>query len=360
MICESDNDEYTACVWALEFAIWAQIWGVLLGKGSNSGNMKIDAGYEGDLAKISTWGQRVEASGRFHGMWVSDTTNDPFVLATLLASSTEKLQIGTSIAVAFSRSPYVMAQTAYNLSQLSQGRFHLGLGTQVKAHIQKRFSMPWPDKPVTALKEYVSLLRHLFDCFEQRTRPQYRGDFFSCTLNSPVFTPDHHDYGSPPVGFSAVGRKASVAAGEIADSVFLHPFTHLKYLKEVSLPALSRGSEERPSRLKPLIKIGATFLLATDAPDFRFRQKQVLGRLAFYASTPNYKAVVDSAGPPGLHEELHRLSRQGEWEKMALALPPDFVKQCVVIAPKAQLEDALRERFDTIYDRVVVDATVLL
>lgn len=322
--------------------------------------MKIDAGFEGPINQVHPWAEKIQDSQKFEGAWVSDTNNDPFLLCSALVGSAPKLTVGTNIAVAFARSPYCVAQTAYNLAHLSQGRFVLGLGTQVRAHITRRFSAQWPERPITAMKEYVALLRHLFDCFKDGSRPKFKGTYFSCSLISPVFTPTAHDFELPRIGFAAVGKTTTKAAGEVAEAVFLHPFTHLKYLDDVSLPALEEGKANRLPGLRELEVVGSTFCLALDSPTFAKDQQEVLGRLAFYASTPNYEAVVSSLGYDGLHEELHQMSKKGEWAKMARALPEEFVKACVVIAEKKDMETALQGRFAGHYDRVVVDARALI
>lgn len=322
--------------------------------------MLFDAGYEGDLQGLTSWARRVEETGLFSGAWVSDTTNDPFLLSQIVASSTEKLEFGTNIAVAFSRSPYCVAQTSTNLAALSGGRFTLGLGTQVKAHITKRFNAVWPESPVDALCEYVELLRHLFEKFQKGERPQFRGEYFSCNLNSPVFTPDRHPHAPPRVGFSAVGPKISRAAGRLADAVFLHPFTHRKFIEEVTLPAIQEGVAERSEGLGKLTVVGSCFTVATDAPAAEKRRAAALQRLAFYASTPNYRKVLATLGLEDLHEQLHQLSRRGAWQEMSAILPEEMIDQCVVMAPSNQLLDAVSKRFDGIYDRVVVEPSPLL
>jgi len=322
--------------------------------------MKLDTGFEGSLENLGEWARSIESSGRFDGLWVSDTTNDPFLLSTVVALQTESMRLGTNIAVAFARSPYCVAQTAYNLAQVSRGRFTLGLGTQVRAHVQKRFSMTWPAKPIAALVEYVQLLRHLFDCFDQQTRPQFRGTYYQCTLNSPVFSPDRHDFGHPKVGFSAVGPSATKAAGQVADAVFLHPFTHLKYVREVTLPALEAGRVQREKSLGELEVVGNCYCLATDSPTFEEKRRAVLQRLAFYASTPNYLAVLESLGLKELHTELHALSRKGAWHEMARCLPAELIEACVVMAPQDSLLQALEQRFGTVYDRVVIDSSLIV
>jgi probable F420-dependent oxidoreductase len=325
-----------------------------------STTMLFDAIYDGKLKTLASWARRVEESERFSGVWLSDTTNDPFLLSQIVAHSTERLHFGTNIAVAFARSPFCVAQTCANLAALSEGRFTLGLGTQVRAHITKRFNARWPESPVDALCEYVQLLRHLFDKFQRGERPSFKGEYFSCTLNSPVFTPDRHEFGPPKVGFSAVGPRITEAAGRLADAVFLHPFTHRKFLEEVTLPALERGAESRQEGLDRLKLVGSCFILANDAPDYEKYRAIVLGRLAFYASTPNYKKVLASLNLAELHEDLHQLSRQGAWEKMSQILPREMIEACVVVAPANQLMDAVKDRFGDVYDRVSIEPSQLL
>lgn len=322
--------------------------------------MLIDLAYEGSLAGVAPQAQLCEQKDLFSGLWLTDTNNDPFLLCQLGLQASEKIQVGTNIAVAFARSPFVVAQTAWNLAALSGGRFCLGLGPQVKAHITRRFSAQWPAKPAAAMAEYLDLLRHLFERFQDRERPSYKGEFYQCTLNSPVFTPEPQPHGPPPIGISAVGPLMSKVAGAKADMVFLHPFTHPEYLKQVTLPALDKGKAERSEQLAPLQLVGSTFLIATDGKEVKASTVKVLERLAFYASTPNYKEVLETLGVGDAHQTLHQLSRQGKWEEMAKALPPELVKECVVQAPKGELADAIRERFAGIYDRVVVDGSQLV
>ncbi len=319
--------------------------------------MLIDGGFEGTLGQISTTAKEVEEHGVFAGLWVSDTSNDPFLLSTLALTGSSRLQVGTNVAVAFARSPFVVAQTAWNLAGVSGGRFMLGMGTQVKPHIEKRFSQVWPDSPAGAMGEYLDLLRHLFESFAQRRPPSYKGKHFRCTLGSPVFTPDPHEFGPPAIGISAAGQAMTRLAGRSADLVFLHPFTHLDYLRHVSLPALEEGKARRSEALGDLQVVGSAFTVPTDHPDVAAYEAKVRERIAFYASTPNYFGVLECLGLEALHGELHGLSRQGRWKEMGAALPDSLVDACVVRAPLRDLPDAVRARFDGIYDRALIYAT---
>ena len=319
--------------------------------------MQIDAGYEGQLQSLTSTATSLDTQDRFSGLWVSDTNNDPFLLSTLALQASRRLQVGTNIAVAFARSPFVVAQTAWNLQGLSQGRFLLGLGPQVKPHIEKRFSMSWPSKPAQAMEEYLNLLRHLFSAFAAGRSPEFRGEQYRCTLGSPVFTPDRHEYGAPSIGISAVGPLMTRVAGRAADMIFLHPFTHLTYLREVTLVAISEGSQGRDPNLSPLTLVGSTFTVPTDHPERESLERKVRERVAFYASTPNYQDVLECLGMGDLHHKLHALSREGRWKEMGAALPSELMEACVVEAPLQELPDAVRERFHGVYDRVLIDAT---
>lgn len=319
--------------------------------------MLIDAGFEGTMAGVAHAARKIEETGVFEGFWVSDTANDPFLLSTLALAATSSLRVGTNVAVAFARSPFVVAQTAWNLTGHFQQRFMLGLGPQVKPHIEKRFSMTWPDSPAGAMGEFLDALRHLFGCFETRTAPAFRGKHYRCTLGNEFFSPDAHDCGGPMVGISAVGQAMTRLAGRSADMVFLHPFTHLDYLRHVSLPALEEGKSRRPVELGPLQVAGSAFTVPLDLPNVAEYETKVRDRIAFYASTPNYFGVLECLGLDKLHKELHGLSRQGKWEEMGAALPRSLLEACVVRAPLAELPQAVAERFQGIYDRVQIDAT---
>lgn len=319
--------------------------------------MQIDAGYEGQLTSLTAAVKSLDAQERFSGFWVSDTNNDPFLLSSLGLQGSSRLQVGTNIAVAFARSPFVVAQTAWNLQGLSAGRFLLGLGPQVKPHIEKRFSMTWPSKPAQAMEEYLNLLRHLFSAFEAGRSPDFRGEQYRCTLGSPIFTPDRHEYGAPPIGISAVGPLMTKVAGRAADLIFLHPFTHLGYLRGVTLPAIAEGVKQRPESLSPLTLVGSTFTVPTDHPQTALYERKVRERVAFYASTPNYHDVLENLGMGDLHKTLHAYSREGRWKEMGTALPDELLQACVVRAPLADIPAAVRERFSGIYDRVLIDAT---
>ncbi len=322
--------------------------------------MILDAGFEGDLRLAPLWAKKCEESGLFGGFWVAETQNDPFLTSHLALAATEQLTVGTNIAVAFARSPFVLAQTAWNLAGLHQGRFRLGLGPQVKAHVERRFSSVWPEKPAQAMQEYLSVLRHLFDCFGSGDPPRIKGTYYSCTLSSPVFTPSPHGQSHPLLGLAAVGPLMTGVGGREADMLMLHPFTHRGYLEQVTQPGLARALPARDPKLARLELVGSAFVVATDTPQTPRFLAEVRGRLAFYASTPNYALVLELLGYGELHQRLRGMAKQGDWKAMGAAIPDELLQACTVLGPREELPALLRERFSDLYHRVVVDPRQLL
>ncbi len=322
--------------------------------------MQIDAGWEGRLDRIASWARACEQSGIFGGFWLAETDTDPLLASQLALSNTEALTVGTNIAVAFARSPFQLAQTAYNLNGLFRGRFRLGLGTQVKAHIERRFSSAWPESPARAMEEYLELLRHLFACFNTEEKPEFVGEHYRCTLSSPVFSPDPHDFGGPPLGLAAVGPGMVKVAGRSADMLMLHPFTHHRYLQRVTQPALAQALPRRAPELPKLELIGSAFVVATDSPQAKSSWSEVTRRVAFYASTPNYARVLEELGYPDLPAQLSQLARQGAWAELARALPRAVLAECVVSGPRCDLPALLKQRYSEQYHRVIVDPRQLL
>lgn len=322
--------------------------------------MQIDAGWEGRLDRLPSWAKACEESGIFEGLWLAETDTDPLLASQLALANTDALKVGTNIAVAFARSPFQLAQTAYNLNGLYQGRFRLGLGTQVKAHIERRFSGVWPESPARAMEEYLQLQRHLFASFESEAKPEFSGEYYSCTLSSPVFSPAPHDSGGPVLGLAAVGPGMVRVAARSADMLMLHPFTHHRYIQRVTQPALAQALPQRAPGLPKLELIGSAFVVATDGPEVEKSWSEVTRRIAFYASTPNYARVLEELGYPDLPARLSQLARQGAWSELARTLPRAVLAECVVSGPRCELPTLLRQRYSERYHRVIVDPRQLL
>jgi probable F420-dependent oxidoreductase len=201
--------------------------------------MLIDGGIGNDWTQAGKGAAEAEAKG-YDGVWAAETSHDPFLQLVTAAQSTERISIGTNIAVAFSRNPMTMAVQANDLQWLSKGRMVLGLGSQIKPHIEKRFSMPW-SSPAARMREFVLAMRHIWSCWNEGTKLEFRGDFYTHTLMNPFFNPGPNPYGPPKVFLAGVGELMTEAAGEVCDGFLAHGFTTERYLKEVTIPALQRG-----------------------------------------------------------------------------------------------------------------------
>jgi len=313
--------------------------------------VKIDLAYTGPIAEAAG-GARLALEGGFNGLWTSETKHDPFLTLSVATQACPGLEIGTGIAVALARSPYTIAQSAWDLAILSKGNFRLGLGSQVKAHIERRFSMTW-DKPVRQMREMVEAVRAIWHTFQTGDRLSYEGKYYRHTLMIPNFNPGPREEGPIPIGLAAVGPLMTRLAGEVADFVILHPFTNVSFLKDTTYPALERGLERGGRERESLEVVGSLFAFPEDEEAER-NESIVRNKVAFYGSTPAYRGVLESLGAGSLGEELHRLSKQGEWKKMGTLVDDDLLDAFRVRAPREKLFDAVRERFADLYDRVIL------
>lgn len=293
---------------------------------------------------------RAESSG-YDGVLVAETRHDPFVGLALAARATERITLASSIAVAFARSPMITAVLANDLQELSQGRFSLGLGSQVKAHIERRFSMPW-SRPAARMEEYVRALRAIWGAWATGESLAFEGEFYRHTLMTPFFSPGPAAHGNPPVHLAGVGKLMTETAGAVADGFLCHTFTTPRYLSEVTLPALARGRAR--SELTAPVVISLPVFVATD--DTQRGLDTALGavrrQLAFYASTPAYRGVLETHGWESLHDRLLPLSRKGEWREMADEITDDVLHEFAVIGSPVEAAAQLRGRFAGVVDRL--------
>lgn len=314
--------------------------------------MRIDAFYFGrpeDAASAA----RAARKANLNGLWFPETGHDPF-LSVLLASQAEpELQVGTGIAVGFARSPMTLAQTSWDLANLTRGKFLLGLGSQVKAHITRRFSMPW-GKPIDQMRELIEALRAIWGAFEGKGKLSFQGEYYNLSLLTPFFTPARHAYTNIPVGVAAVGPKMMELAGECADFLVYHSFNNLKYIEQVAQPALEAGLAKGGRQARQLERMGSLFVITGDAETQKKMEITVRNSIAFYASTPAYKPVLDAVGFGDLHEKLHEMSRQGQWAEMAAYIPDEVLQLHSLRAPAKELPAAIQERFSNYYDRVCI------
>src|SRR5664280_1298444 len=262
---------------------------------------------DGRLDTVAAHVRRLEESG-VDGVWSSETARDPLLPLAAAAVGTASARLGTAITVAFARSPMTLAYTANDLQQASAGRMVLGLGSQVRAHIARRFSMPW-GKPVPQMREYVAALRAIWRAWNEQSALRFEGEYYRHTLMTPVFSPPPNPFGPPPIVLAAVGPSMTRLAGQVADGLLVHPFSTERYLREVTLPAFAAGLERagRPRSEVEVIHPGFV-VVRTGRGDDESRIEAVRSQVAFYGSTPAYRSVLDLHGWGDLADELNRLS----------------------------------------------------
>ena len=312
--------------------------------------MKIDGGIGFDPNGMAAQAIKAEESG-YDGVWSAETNHDPFLPIAVGASATEKLEFGTGIAVAFARNPMTLAVLANDLQLLSKGRFMLGMGSQIKPHITKRFSMPW-SHPAPRMRELILAIRAIWKTWETGEPLAFRGEFYTHTLMTPFFNPGPNPYGNPKILLAAVGERMTEVAGEVGDGFLVHGFSTERYLREVSLPALERGAAKAgKTRADLTVSYPGFVVTGPDDKSMAAAAKGVREQIAFYGSTPAYRPVLELHGWGDLHPELNTLSKRGEWEKMGELIDDDILNTFAVVAPLDQVAAEVRKRFEDIVDR---------
>lgn len=313
--------------------------------------MLVDGGIGSDLAKAADAARSQESLG-FDGIWAAETNHDPFLALTLAAEHTERIELGTGIAVAFARSPMTLATTAYNLNAFAEGRFLLGLGSQIKAHVTRRFSMPW-SHPAPRMKEFISALQAIWASWEDGTKLDFRGDFYEHTLMTPFFDPGANEFGAPKVFLAAVGELMTKVAGEVADGLLCHGFTTESYLREVTLPAVGRGLDASGrTRADIELSLPAFIVSGCTEEELAAAAKGVREQIAFYGSTPAYRGVLEHHGWGDLQTELNALSKDGRWVDMGERIDDDVLAAFAVVAEPDKVADELLARFGDLVDRL--------
>jgi probable F420-dependent oxidoreductase len=311
----------------------------------------VDGGLGFDLAKAAESARDAEAVG-YDGVWSAETSHDPFLPLLLGAEATTRLELGTGIAVAFARSPMTLAHTAYDLQAFSGGRLLLGLGSQIKAHITKRFSMEW-SHPAQRMREFILALRAIWDCWDTGDKLDFRGDFYQHTLMTPFFNPGPNPHGPPKVFLAAVGQLMTEVAGETADGLLCHGFTTESYLREVTVPALERGLTTSGRALDDFqLSLPAFVVTGTSEEELDRSAKGVREQIAFYGSTPAYRGVLEHHGWGDLQTELNALSKQGEWVQMGTLIDDDVLDAFAVRGEPETIGPALAGRCGGLIDRL--------
>jgi probable F420-dependent oxidoreductase len=305
----------------------------------------IDGGLGGGFDSLKVSAAVAEAAG-YAGLWTGETQHDPFLQVLQAAEATERVTLGTSIAIAFGRTPMTVANTSFDLARYSRGRFVLGLGSQVKPHIERRFSMPW-SHPAPRMREFVAALRAIWACWQDGEPLDFRGDFYTHTLMTPFFSPPPHEWGPPPVYLAGVGKLMTEVAGEVCDGFFFHGFTTPSYLREVTLPALARGrAAAGHDDLDGFTIAGPAFTcLGRTEEELAAAVQGAKEQIAFYASTPAYRGVLDHHGWGDLQPELTRMSKAGQWKEMADLVDDDVVRTFAAVGDVPTVARELRERW---------------
>jgi probable F420-dependent oxidoreductase len=312
--------------------------------------MKVDGGL-GQLTDAAQAAQRAEAAG-YDGVWTAETSHDPFMPLLLGAEHTERLELGTAIAVAFARNPMTLAQTADDLQRFSEGRFILGLGSQIKPHITKRFSMEW-SHPAPRMREMILAIRAIWDCWQNGTKLDFRGDFYTHTLMTPFFDPGPNPHGRAKIFIAGVGPLMTQVAGEVCDGFLVHGFTTESYLREVTLPALEKGMTAGGRARQDFEISFPTFVVTGADEDAMERSADATRRqIAFYGSTPAYRCVLEHHGWGDLQTELNTLSKDGRWAEMGTLIDDDILRTFAVVSEPPAVASALIARFGDVVDRV--------
>ena len=311
--------------------------------------MKLDATLPpSPLKDVPAIAKAAEEIG-FDTLWTQETQHDAFLPCTLIAEHTTHLNLGTGIAVSFARSPANIAYIAWDLAAQSNGRFILGLGTQVKAHIERRFGQPWPDSVTGKLREQIQVIRAFWDCWQNGTKLNYRGEYYKITLMSPFFNAGPIEHSNIPIYIAGVNTGLAKLAGELCDGFHAHPFHSVRYLQEVILPAIEEGaSKER--RKREDVSVSVTAFVASTPEEMNFARAQI----AFYASTPSYRSVMSLHGWGDVAEKLSAYAARGEWTEMPMLINDEMLSVFCLVTREEKLADELKTRYEGIADRLTL------
>jgi probable F420-dependent oxidoreductase len=307
--------------------------------------MKIDVGLRGgDLRALGGEAAAYERLGA-DGLWSYETTHDPFLPLAIAALATERVRLGTGIAVAFARTPYALAQTAWDLQRASGGRLLLGLGTQVRAHVERRFSAEF-EHPAARIADYIRCLRAIWNTFQNGARPAFEGRFYRFTLISDFFNPGPIEHPEIPVSLAGVGERMARAAGEVADGFQVHPLHSPGYLRDVVRPAIAKGARTAGRDPAAIELIASVFIIAGETERARAEAESAARRqIAFYASTPTYRPFLAYHGFEGLGKDLSALARAGRFAEMPARIPDALLEAVAVVAEPARVGQAVRARY---------------
>ncbi|MEI6136541.1 MAG: TIGR03617 family F420-dependent LLM class oxidoreductase [Chloroflexota bacterium] len=315
--------------------------------------MTVGVDISNDLATIAEEARRFEAMG-VDALFVGETQHNPFLPLVLVAEHTRRMTLGTSVAIAFPRVPHVTANIAWDLSRYSGGRFVLGLGTQVKAHNERRFSVPWAP-PGPRLREYIECMRAIWDSWQHGTKPAYEGEFYRYRLTSPFFNPGPIDHPDIPVIISAANPFNARLAGEVCDGITIHAFSTFRYIRETLIPALHEGARSAGRSLDALRVQGGGFVVTgRDAREVEAAREATRRQIAFYASTRSYANVMKAHGWEDEAARLHRLSLDAQWDEMSRVITDEMLDEFCVVGTWDELPSAMRAKLSGIATQLTI------
>ncbi len=296
-----------------------------------------------DLSKAGEAARALEEAG-LDGAFTFEGPHDPFFPLALAARETTRLELGTAVAIAFARNPMIVAQIAWDLQALSRGRFVLGLGSQVRAHIERRFGQAW-SRPAARMREFVLALRAIWASWQERRALDFRGEFYVHTLMTPFFDPGPLECAPPRVFLAGVGPRMTEVAGEVADGFIVHPFHTPEFVRDQTQPALDRGLA-RAGRAREALEIECQVMVAVGrTPDqLANARAAVRGQIAFYGSTPAYRGVLERHGWEDLQPELNALAKRGAWPEMSRCVSDEMIEAIAVSGTPEEVAEKLRAR----------------
>ncbi|MFP6807590.1 MAG: TIGR03617 family F420-dependent LLM class oxidoreductase [Pseudomonadales bacterium] len=312
--------------------------------------MKVDTHLTADWSQIPDHIKKLEAQG-YDGVGAAEMNHDPFFPLLLAAEHSEKIELRTGIAIALARSPMVLANLGHDLNAYSKGRFALGLGSQIRPHITKRFSMPW-GAPAPQMRELVQAMRAIWANWYDGEALRFEGKYYTHTLMTPAFTPENSEYGAPKVILAAVGPIMTEVAGEVADGLIIHPFSNEKYIREVTLPAVEKGlAKSGRTRADFEISYSPFIISGKDEEAIEAQKAAARQRIAFYGSTPAYKNVLGVHGWGDMQFELNTMSKQGQWKEMGELISDEMLNTFGIMDEPGKIVGEIQSRYGDFTDR---------
>ena len=317
--------------------------------------MKIDGPFYGTMENAAAEARRLSAIG-YDGVYTLEGSWDPFFPLVIASEHAPELDIATGIAVAFPRNPSHIAYQAWDLQKFSKGKFSLGIGSQIKAHIEKRFGLEF-DPPAARMREYILAVKAFFDCWQNGTRLDFQGKYYRHTLMTQMFNPGPNPYGIPPILLGALGPRMTEVAGEVADGLIVHPFNSMPFLEEQALPAVQRGlAKSGRARSDFILQVNAIVITGETAEAYQAAEDSVKGLLGFYASTPAYKPPMDAVGLGDLQPVLNALSKEGKWDELGNYINDDFIDAFCTRGKPEDIAGLLKAKYGNYADRLAIYA----